>query len=468
MVKFQPDFERRHPRIARIVAIVALVNLGLVFFNLSYLNLRQVYRHYLPGITRLYDPVKGIQTHPETEYYQAEVDQLKAQLAQTGVQSPQVEESLLELRQISQRLIGETAFVGANGEYALAAIQQSIRTRTGETFAVDAFNRFWSSAYLSQQGWPQELAFWDAQVRPLLQSNYLRRTNSLGVPVDYFWLIDLPFILVFAGEILTRLLSMRRHSPELTWLDITLRRWYDVFLLLPFWRSLRLIPVTLRWYQVGWLDLEPVKAEAQRDTVVVIGADLAGIVGIQLIEQMQASIRNGDWLDWLAADGSSQDASVVEAMNQHEMSAIADQLYDTSVHHILPRIQPDIEELVQHSLTNTLENMPGYPQLNLLPGLERVSTRVMQQLSSSVVQGVYTGIRGSLLDTEGQEITARLQRNLRDAIAEELRQHNTLHEIQSRLINVLENIKLNYVKAIAEAGGEELANRTEQLRRQIS
>lgn len=468
MVKFKSYFERRYPRLERIIAIVALINLGLVFFDSTYLNLRQVYKQYLPSITRAYDPVKGITVHPRTEVYQTQVDQLQSQLSQYDVRSPQVEDSLLELRNLSQELITERVFVAPNGDYALVTIQHTLQQRTGQPLARDAFNEFWSAGYLEQQGWQQELAFWDDQISPFFQTNYYRRVNALGGPVDYFWLIDLPFMLLFAVDIVLRILSTHRRNPDLIWANVILRRWYDIFLLLPFCRWLRAIPVSLRLYQVDLLDLEPVRAEAQRDIIVTVGTDLAGIVGIEIIEQMQDSIRHGDLIDWVASVASQPDETASgEVDPQEEMMAIANHLYDVSMNRVLPRLQPDIEDLVQHSLNRTLKQMPGYPQLHHLPGLGQVSTQLIQQLSNSVVQGLYRSITGPLSDPEGKEITDRLQQNLREAIAEEFNQHKTSHEIQSRLLGVLEKFKYKYVKALAEAGGENLADRSELLHQQI-
>ncbi|QYO63523.1 hypothetical protein [Leptolyngbya sp. 7M] len=414
------------------------------------------------------------------------------------MQSPQVDDSLAELRSLSQQLIAENPFAGANQENAWAAVQQHLRARTEEPFAREAFSRFWSATHLAEQGWQQELAFWDDQIRPLVEANYYRRVDQAGRAVDYFWLIDLPFVTLFATDILARTLSLRYRNPNLTWLNVGLRRWYDLFLLLPFWRWLRIIPVALRLYQVDLLDLEPIRTEAQRDTIVLVGADLAGIVGIQLIEQMQTAIRQGDLLSWLSSfedsnhdsnrllsdsadrlsnpesdhapsQNSDQDSpnTPPALVDQQEIAAIANHLYDVGLHQILPRIQPDLEDLVQHSLTNTLEQVPGYAQLNHLAGLGRVSSQMVQQLANSVVHGVYHTMTGVLLDPEGKEITARLQRNLRIAIVEELGQDHATQEIQNELVNILENIKQNYVKAVVEASGEELAERTEVLHRQI-
>jgi hypothetical protein len=467
MVKFKSYFERRYPRIERIIAIVALVNLGLVFFDFTYLNLRQFYKHHLPGITHLYDPVKGIDVHPLTEAYQVQVEQLKDQLAQAGGRSPQVEASLSELRTLSQQLITDRAFVSPNGDYTLATVQRALQEQTGQPLPNGAFNQFWSATYLEQRGWQQELEFWDTWIQPFFQANYYRRVTPLGAPIDYFWLIDLPFVLIFATDIILRILSKRHRHPDLSWTNAILRRWYDLFLLLPFWRWLRLISVSLRLYQVDLLDLEPIRAEAQRDIIVTVGTDLAGIVGIEIIDQMQDSIRQGELMNWVAATTSPDQDGPIEIDAQGEVMAIANHLYDVSINRVLPRLRPDIAELVQHSLTRTLEQMPGYPQLYHVPGLGQMSTQVVQQLTNSVVQGLYHSISGSLMDEEGLEITERLQRNLREAIVEEFNQHNASKEIQARLLDVLEQFKFKYVKALAEAGGEDLAERTDLLHRQI-
>ncbi len=43
---------------------VAIINLSLILFDLSYLWLRPTYFRYLPVVTRIYDPVKGIEHAP--------------------------------------------------------------------------------------------------------------------------------------------------------------------------------------------------------------------------------------------------------------------------------------------------------------------------------------------------------------------------------------------------------------------
>ncbi len=53
----------------RLMALTATVNLCLVLFNLSYVPWRDFYWRRLPQITQIYDPIKGIETHRETNNY---------------------------------------------------------------------------------------------------------------------------------------------------------------------------------------------------------------------------------------------------------------------------------------------------------------------------------------------------------------------------------------------------------------
>ena len=98
MTKFTPDFERRYPWCDRLIAIIAAFNLMVVFFDLSYLQIRDFYLQTIPSISR-YDSIKGIKPHPETVNYLHQVEALSAQVVVNGLQSPQVNNKLAQLRQ---------------------------------------------------------------------------------------------------------------------------------------------------------------------------------------------------------------------------------------------------------------------------------------------------------------------------------------------------------------------------------
>ena len=62
-----------------LIAIIAVINLLLILFNLSYIPLRDIYLKHIPAIT-IYDSVKSIEPHPVTQRYLNTVDLLEKHL----------------------------------------------------------------------------------------------------------------------------------------------------------------------------------------------------------------------------------------------------------------------------------------------------------------------------------------------------------------------------------------------------
>ena len=449
----------------KMAAIIALVNFGLVLFNLSYLPARSFYWQVIPDLVNLYDPIKGITPHPETQNYLAQVNQLEAQLSPTEISAEQIEANLLELQILSHRMIDENPFEGVNQGNTLETIKSRIRNRVGETSSRDALTIFWSPDYLTRFGWQEEIEFFNQEIRPLIATNYYREVNRFGGLVDRFWLIDLPFIGFFIGEILARTYFLSRRKPDLAWLEAALRRWYDLFLLFPFVRWLRIIPVTIRLYQVGWLDLKPLQKQMNYDFAISFAGELTELVGIQVIDQMQDAIKRGDVSNWLFHPEAS--LPYVQLNNKNEAKAIANHLVNISVYDVLPQIQPDIEALLHHSLENTLNQLPIYEHLQNIPGLSHLPTRLTEELAQNLSQAAYQNAIQAIENPTTTELTKRLVSNFRDVLEAELQKKHNLQEIEALLVDMLEEIKINYVKTLAEGGIEKLIEEADQLHRII-
>lgn len=100
-----------------------------------------------------------------------------------------------------------------------------------------------------------------------------------------------------------------------------------------------------------------------------------------------------------------------------------------------------------------------------LPGLRRL--QLSKKLAKSLFQITYKNLTYTLKDPVGTEITTRLRTNLKDALERALQNKHNIQEIQSLWIDMLEDIKLNYVKSIAEVEGEQLLEKAEQLHKQV-
>lgn len=450
---------RRNLWLERLIAIIAVVNFCLVLFDITYIKWRDVYFENIPSLTQLYDTVKGIKPHRETQKYLDVVNQLETSLAQTPL--PDVESLLEELRLLSNELIEDNPFAVANKTGYLEKIKNLIRDRVDIPSAHSAFSKFWSQPYLSQAGWKQELTFFDSQVRRLIATNYHRSIGTNGRFVDNFWLIDLPFVTFFSLEFLIRTFYLSRNRIGLNWLDGMLRRWYDIFLLLPFWRWLRVIPVTIRLYQADLLDLEPVKKQIRYDFVTNFAEELTEIVGIRLIDQAQDAIKRGDVTRWLL---KTEHRTYININNTNEVQAIASRLLNLTVYEVVPKIQPDLEALLHHSIATILNQSRVYQQLQNLPGLKDLPNQMTEKLVNDISQTTYSTLTTLLADPVIIERSNLLLQNFGEALETEVKKQYNLQQFQSLVVDLLEEIKINYVKGIAEGGVEKTWEEATRLR----
>ncbi len=449
-------------RIQRWIAVLAVLNLALVFFDLTYLSARSLYLQVLPSLVQTYDPIKGICPHPETQRYLERVAALEVQLAQTEVRSPEVAASLSELRSYSQLLIQDDPFSKQDSS-TLETIKQELRSRTGAESSFVAFDRFWSQDHLAEAGWQPELEFWSQQIRPLMAANYYRQVNRFGQAIDYFWLVDLPFIVIFAVDFAIRNRSIRRRHPELSWLESFLRRWYDLFLLIPIWQWLRIIPVIIRLQQVDLISLEPLQAEARRDFAIAFAKGLTEVVGVQAIDQMQAAIRRGDVMQWLLYPEFRRE--YVEVNDQDEVKAIVIRIADIVVHQVLPQIQPDLETFIYYNLHHVFDQLPGYRQLQYVPGVSNLPKQATERLTKNLSANAYQSLVQIWEDPAIAEIATQLVQSFRDTLVAELQKEQNTQEIEKLLIDLLEEIKISYVQEITEVAIEQTVDEAGQLQR---
>ncbi|MBE9066650.1 hypothetical protein IQ260_08285 [Leptolyngbya cf. ectocarpi LEGE 11479] len=433
----------------RLMVAIATANLLLVFFDLSYIRFRDQYLRVLPQPTTWYgETFKGIEPHRVTAAYLENVDKLQAILEAEGLESPAAEQQLRVLQESSVTIVDEDPFAVANKSGTLERIKQAIRDRTGqENSSKDAFRTFWSQAYL-QQGWSEELDFFDTQIRPRIETNYWRGIGFNGLPLDRFWLIDLPFIALFAAEFLARTLYLSRRHANTTWLDAMLWRLYDVTLLLPFWRWLRVIPVVIRSNQAQLSHLDPIQGRINRILISQFAVELTEVVFLRMIDQAQNLIKEGQISRWVFELTSQQ--GYIDLNDVNEVETIAQKISDIVVNKVLPEIKPDIDAVLSHTVTGALAQAPAYQGLKLLPGFTNISTQITQQISAEVSKNLYSALQQALADEQGAALMTKLIDSFGKNLRNEMRQGNTLDELQTLLDDLLEEVKVNYVERIAE------------------
>ncbi|MBD2346746.1 hypothetical protein [Anabaena subtropica] len=450
----------------RLMATIATLNLCLVLFDLSYLPWRNFYLLRLPQITQTYDPIKGIEPHRETQNYLNQVKKLEEQISQTGLLSPEVKTQLEELSRLSSEMIEGNPFAAVGKSGTLERIKNRMRDRTSNDSAKHSFTTFWSQPYLSQRGWLQEINFFNRSIAPLIATNYYRQIGENGEFIDNFWWIDLPFVLLFGIELLARVIYIKSRHSGFNWLNAILWRWYDLFLLIPFWRWLRIIPVTIRLDQAHILNLQPINKQIHQLVLADFAEELTEIVVIRVINQMQGSIKRGEITSWLLQNDKLR--PYIDINNINEIEAIAGLLVQTVVYQVLPKIQPELIALLRHNIDSAFQQVPIYKNLQALPGIGQVQTQISEQLASQITTNLYNVLVSAIKDPVGAQLSSQLAQSFSQALGTEIQQKHVLSEIQSLLVDFLEEVKLNYVQRLSQEDIDQILEQTRQIKTQTS
>lgn len=351
----------------------------------------------------------------------------------------------------------------ANKTGTLETIKERMREHLNSNSSERAFQRFWTAEYLTENGYEKELDFFETQIETLIDTNYLRGIDTeTGEFINRFWLLDLPFAVLFAIEFAGRTYLIHRRHLGLRWIDGMLWRWYDVFLFLPIFRWLRVIPVTVRVDQSDLIELDSVKRQISQGFVASIAEDITEIVFVRLVNQVQGSLKRGELKKALSEANTRQYIDLNETNEVAELSKLFVQLV---VYQVLPKVRPDVEAIVRHNVRKVLQTSPAFQGMRQIPGLERFENQLTEQFVSIFYQIVYDTIIGALEeDPEAEKLIEELGTNLTQVLTDEMQGKQTLDKMQTLLVDLLEEVKVNYVERLSEEDVEELLEQTRRLR----
>ncbi|NJR46072.1 MAG: hypothetical protein HC775_09930 [Hyellaceae cyanobacterium CSU_1_1] len=474
----------------RLMALIAVINLLIVGFDLSYIPLRdfwllgqvtigEIKTAYgqLPGIeldllpenvSKLitqYDVVKGIIPNRDTQEYLAKVEQLKLELATNGVDSAKAKTLFGDIRRRSIEIVQTNAFAEANKTGNLERIKNRMRSHlpNQDNSAKAAFWRFWTPDYFKGRV-AEEMTFFETEIKPLLETNYYRAIGENGGYVDYFGLIDFPFGVLFALEFLGRSWFISRRRVGISWLDAMLWRWYDIFFLLPIWRWLRVIPVTVRLSQAQIINLNSIQKQLSQGLVAGIAEDVTEVVIIRLINQIQTSVRNGD-LGRLLSQQTAH--TYVDINDTNEIIELIRILAKVTADRVLPAIQPEVETLLQYSIEKSLKQSPAYQGIKILPGSDRTISSISRQLVSQSYSAFSSTLQAALAeDKQFDRLVESLISNIGKSFSSELQAQQSMTKIELLLVDLLEEIKINYVERLSQEDIEDILEQTRSLRQQ--
>ncbi len=423
------------------MAIIASIGFVAAMFDLTYIPWHDFYFKNIPEIAQVYDRIKGIEPHRETQRYLNAVNQLKSVVQTNGLDSAETQSWLQELDGLSISMIQNNPFQVAGKTGNLEKIKNEVRDRVGNQSAKGAFKTFWSQAYLKKFGWKKELGFYERKIKPLIITNYYRRLDESGNLVDRFWQIDITFISIFTGELFGRIFYIRRHNRHITWQQATIWRWYDLILLLPFAQFLRIIPVAIRWHQAKLINLDLVKSELNRLFIGQIATEITEAVVIQVMEQTQDAIKQGQISKLM---GGYLKRPHIDLNNINEVEVLFQLILEIVVYRVIPKVQPDLEAIFQHLFHKALLESPAYRNLQMLPGVGDLPATAIDRVVKEVSSSVYTALIKVISDPDSGKLGHRLAENLSNAIGSEMQCGQTVIKIESLVYDLIEEIKVTY------------------------
>ena len=465
-------------RWGQFVAIWASLNLLWVCFDLTYVPLRTFWlqRNFyplpsvplaipltlLPDITPLYDPVKGIEPHRETQAYIARFEAMDRAL-QAGDPAPELRRRQVQL---TREMIDDNPFLASGNSGTLEKIKDLVRQRANRPSAKQATEVLLGNAWLAERPWAQERLFWRDQILPLVATNYWRSIDENGRPTDHFWRLDLLlFQSVFLVDILGRVLRMRRRSPGLSWGEALLRRWTDLPLLLPFWRWLRVIPVVERLQTSGLVSFEPLRAVVSRVVVALLAVELFEVLALQLMDGAQGLIRSPRWPERIRRLRSHQP---VVTGNERELVELLRLWAPLLLLQVAPRLEPELQAVLSHSLQTSLEGLVVPPSLRQLQPLLQIERGLSNQLASGMVVSLLelsrtTGARLQREDLQQIDLLQKVVDRFWDELAASLENGLVLERSQQLICALLEELKLNYLGQINRVGINALIRELDDL-----
>jgi len=510
----------------RFMAILASANLALVLFDLSYVPLRDFWlqgriqydikfgliKTKIPqepiiiptfGITEYYDRVKAIEPYRDTEQYlklvedfNEEIDLITRQAQGytaadlQGIEktnpsllgkidreiadyinkniSPTRREKLAEmlanLQLESENIIEDNPFQVANKTGTLEKIKNKMRLHIFETedaSSTRAFQRFWTLDYLLENGiWKQQF-FFEEEITPLISRNYYRPVGENGQPVDYFGLLDFLFFPLFAFDFLLRIFLIRRRHTGITLFDAVLWRWYDLFLFIPVFRWLRIIPVTIRLDRAKLIDLSEIVKQTRQGFVANIAEDLTEIVVVRVLNQVQSAIREGEVTKILERKNVRE---YIDLNNTNEVAEITKIIAEVFILQVIPQIRPDIEAILKYTIEKAIHQSPAYRQLEKLPGMEQLQNNLVEQLIKQTYQTFSDTLKGFLEeDPDFERLLDNLVNNFSKIWSKQIQTKESLQKIELLAIDLLEEIKVNYVESLSQEDIEEIIEQTRIL-----
>lgn len=272
------------------------------------------------------------------------------------------------------------------------------------------------------------------------------------------WQIDRYFAAFFGLEYLRETWLLSRQRSSLTWPQAMQRRWYNLLLLFPVWRWLRLIPATVYVHRSGLVNVEAAITHITHEPIAYLADRVSMFMLVRLVNQTQDAVEQGD-----AARLLLQSENYIHVGGSDTLDAIADRLLQLTFGQVVPQLQPELEVLLQQSLSSTIKGSDIYKTFEQVPGVSVLPLDLTDQLADTLAQSTYDVLTTSYQDPTNRQLFDQLAQSFKRVLRQELSQSSTQQELQHLLSDLLEELKLNYIQRSTQRDSEATLQEVNQL-----
>ena len=240
-------------------------------------------------------------------------------------------------------------------------------------------------------------------------------------------------------------------------------RWYDIFLFIPIFPWLRVIPVTIRLHQSQLINMKAIQKQASQGFVATIAEDITEVILIRLVNQVQGSIKEGEITKILSQ--TNNQPSYIDLNETNETAEIIKLMTRLVINEVVPKIRTDIEALLKHNFDKLIEESPVYQQLKNLPGVDSFQNNLTEQITKQIYQIFHTTLSSLIQeDPVFDELLQKLVNNFSNVISTEIQGQQSVEQLENLLVDLLEEVKLNYIARLSQEDVEDILEQTRAIR----
>lgn len=425
---------------------LALLNLGLLLFDFTYLRFRPFYLRHAPVVTRIYDPVKGIEPQPLTSRYL----ELARSLGETSDPAER-DATLAELRQLGHEAVDHRPFERVGQESEIRAFDQRVRSYVAERDGVEpsrlssaaALDRFWRPG--SEVELAATLAYFERELEPILAVNYYRAFDRDGDFVDHGWIVDLPFLLFFSVEFYGQWFLAYRRRRYAAWWVYPVMRWYDFLGILPLpqFRVFRLFRVVSLYLRLARSERsvigEDIVSRALNQIASLLTEEVTQRVTVRILTASQEALAAGIQARITRAVLEPRKDLLVRELASAVVRAVTDSESRATARHLLDQ-----------ALEQASESADG---LRHLPLPRAMVEPIVLAVGRAVFDSVLQTLEATLQDEQGRDALDALVSEIVDSVIVEFTSGTGERLLREALVETLEHVKASVaVRGWAEPG----------------